>query len=88
MRLARPCYDHLAGRLGVSLLGALIDRDLVVGGDGRHHADWARDDRLSAPGRDVAYRLTHDGRERLTALGLALPDPGADGTVALRYCVD
>lgn len=30
MRLARTCYDHLAGRLGVALADSLADRDYVA----------------------------------------------------------
>src|SRR5579859_7576244 len=33
LRLARTCYDHLAGRLGVGLADALIARELVVLGE-------------------------------------------------------
>jgi hypothetical protein len=27
---ARTCYDHLAGRLGMGLYGALVDADALV----------------------------------------------------------
>lgn len=37
MRLARSCYDHVAGHLGVAVFGSLLDRGAVEGGDGRHH---------------------------------------------------
>jgi len=30
IRLARTCYDHLAGRLGVQLTEALINKELIV----------------------------------------------------------
>lgn len=33
MRLARTCYDHLAGRLGVALTDALVEHGHVVLGD-------------------------------------------------------
>jgi DNA-binding transcriptional ArsR family regulator len=88
LRRARTCYDHLAGRLGVALFGALIDEGLVVGGSGRHVHAEASGDRLSGPGRDFNYRLTASGLERLSELGVALPPPDATGEVALRYCVD
>jgi DNA-binding transcriptional ArsR family regulator len=81
LRRARTCYDHLAGRLGVAVFGALIERGHVTGGDGAHHLDGA--DRLSSRGREVDYRLTADGRRALTDLGVAVPDGDA-----LRYCVD
>ena len=87
LRAARTCYDHLAGRLGVALMQALIRDAAVVGGDGRHRLDGGGADRLSAPGRDVDYRLTAAGAQRLAQLGVELPDVGADG-LAVRYCVD
>jgi DNA-binding transcriptional ArsR family regulator len=88
LRQARTCYDHLAGRLGVQIFGVLVAEGGVVGGDGVHHVDSAGEDRLSAPGRDLAYRLTPQGRDRLGDLGVALPSADADGTTPLRYCVD
>jgi len=83
LRHARTCYDHLAGRLGVAVMRALIDVGAIAGGDGRHHVDGGGRDRLSAPGHDVDYRLTDRGTERLATLGVTAT-PGA----ALRYCVD
>ncbi len=88
LREARTCYDHLAGRLGVALFGALIDRGWIAGGDGRHHPEDARSDRLSAPGRDLAYVLTPAGVQGMGALGVQLPRADRDATIALRYCVD
>jgi DNA-binding transcriptional ArsR family regulator len=88
LRRARTCYDHVAGRLGVRMFGALLDADAVSGGDGIHHLDGDGEDRLSAPGRDLAYRLAPPGIERLDRFGVALPRPERDGTLPLRYCVD
>jgi DNA-binding transcriptional ArsR family regulator len=88
LRRARTCYDHLAGALGVGIFGSLLERGAVTGGDGVHHVDGGGEDRLSAPGRDLAYRLTPCGRELLLGLGVELPAPETDGTTALRYCVD
>jgi DNA-binding transcriptional ArsR family regulator len=81
LREARTCYDHVAGRLGVAIFGALIDAGAITGGDGRHREGG--EDRLSARGRDVDYRLTAAGVELLGRLGVPA-EPGA----ALRYCVD
>jgi DNA-binding transcriptional ArsR family regulator len=83
LRSARTCYDHLAGRLGVAVFGALLGAGHVVGGDGTHDPLAAHEDRLSAPGHDLDYRLTPSGREALTDLGVELPRSDA-----LRYCVD
>ena len=88
VRAARTCYDHLAGRLGVAVFGALIERGYVLGGDRTHDLDADGHDRLSAPGRDRDYRLTQVGGRRFGELGVILPDPGRDGTIPLRYCVD
>jgi DNA-binding transcriptional ArsR family regulator len=84
LREARTCYDHLAGRLGTALMGAMIDRGVLTGGDGRFDPDAAREDRLSAPGHDIAYELTDQGAAMLREhLGLE-----AGGGAPLRYCVD
>src|SRR4051812_11250826 len=68
LRAARTCYDHIAGRLGLELMQALIAGGAVAGGDGRHRVDADGGDRLSAPGHDVDYRLTPAGGDRLRAL--------------------
>jgi DNA-binding transcriptional ArsR family regulator len=88
LRRGRTCYDHLAGQLGVTVFAGLLTRGAITGGDGVHHVDGRGEDRLSAPGRDFAYRLTPPGRELLLELGVELPEPEADGATALRYCVD
>ena len=84
LRSARTCYDHLAGRLGVEIFAGLIDAGHVTGGDGRHDPVAAHVDRLSAPGRDLDYRLTASGRAAFEELGVDLPERVG----ALRYCVD
>src|SRR4051812_27866432 len=84
LREARTCYDHIAGRLGVELFRALLDAEAITGGNGLHVVGGDGADRLSAPGRDVDYRLTASGARRLDTLGVDTPDPGT----ALRYCID
>jgi hypothetical protein len=46
LRAARTCYDHLAGRLGVEIMAAMIERGYVDGGDGRHHPELGRHDQV------------------------------------------
>ncbi len=83
VRFARTCYDHLAGMLGTKLMEALLEQDLLTGGDGTFDPDSARVDRLAAPGYDFDYRLTPAGvrelkdvRHRLRlAARAAAPDP-------------
>ncbi|NDZ97542.1 helix-turn-helix transcriptional regulator [Streptomyces sp. SID6673] len=84
LRSGRTCYQHLAGQLGVHLFRALLDRRWVVGGDGLHHPDT--DDRLSAPGHAIDYRLTPEGAGALSDWGVPQRLLRVDTT--LRYCTD
>ncbi|WP_031469646.1 ArsR/SmtB family transcription factor [Sciscionella sediminilitoris] len=83
LRFARSCYDHIGGHLGVALMRSLLDREAIVGGDGRHHE--GNGDRLSAPGRVLEYRLTGTAHALLTELGTELP---MTGRRTVGYCVD
>lgn len=85
LRLARSCYDHVAGHLGVALMAALLEHDAVRGGDGLHHPEHARQDRLSAPGKDIDYRLTETGWALFERLGVV---PAARRRRLVGYCVD
>ena len=85
---ARLCYDHVAGRLGVALFGALIDRGALSGGDGLHHPETAVGDRLSAPGHDIDYRLTDDGVDLFTGFGVDIAALAAGRRPLVRYCMD
>jgi DNA-binding transcriptional ArsR family regulator len=88
VRRARTCYDHLAGQLGAGLMGALLEQDLLVGGDGRFAAETAERDRLSAPGSDHDYRLTEHGRAQLSAFGVDFDALAGRSRPLVRYCVD
>lgn len=85
LRRARTCYDHLAGRLGVALMTALLDRGALVGGDGHHDPATTARDRLSAPGADRHYELTDDGRALLDELAVRIPSTRRR---TVGYCVD
>jgi hypothetical protein len=71
----------------VAIFAALLDQELVTGGDGRHHPEGAVEDRLSRPGHDVDYRLTPAGHDRLAALGVEVPG-SPEKELPLRYCID
>lgn len=88
VRTARTCYDHLAGRLGAGLMGALLDRELLTGADGTFDPHSALRDRLSAPGSDHDYRLTERGMHELTAFGIDFDELAARPRPLIRYCVD
>lgn len=87
LRRARTCYNHLAGRLGVTLMSAMLDQGLLTGGDGHYRPEHAVADRLSGPGTDLAYRLTPRGRETLSAMGIDL-ESLIPNKPMVRYCVD
>jgi DNA-binding transcriptional ArsR family regulator len=85
LRSARTCYDHVAGRLGVQVMGSLLDREVLMGGDGRYDAARDSHDALSHPGRDVSYELTEQGRAFLNQIGVEMP---SSRRPLVRYCVD
>ena len=87
VRFARTCYDHLAGMLGTQLMEAMLENELLTGGDGVFDPGAARDDRLASPGFDLDYRLTPSGVKELKAFGIdfdALPQRRP----LIKYCVD
>ena len=84
LRRARTCYDHLAGRLGVELMAAMIERGHLTGGDGTFDPDLAQHDRRTGYGHDVDYTLTPAGTGFLTEFGVRLPPRRP----VVRYCVD
>jgi DNA-binding transcriptional ArsR family regulator len=85
LRAARTCYDHLAGRLGVEIMASMIDRGYLDGGDGRHHPELSRHDRVSGYGRDVDYALTPAGRRWLADMDVVVPERRR---TLVRYCID
>jgi DNA-binding transcriptional ArsR family regulator len=88
LRVARSCYDHLAGQVGTGLMAAMIDGGLIEGGDGVYRPRAAGRDRLSAAGRDVDYVLTGRGADVLSGLGVDLDGAAASRRAFVRYCVD
>jgi DNA-binding transcriptional ArsR family regulator len=87
LRRSRTCYDHLAGRLGVALMRALIDGGDLAGHDGTYRPGSAVLDRPAAYGHDVEYTLTASGHGHLAALGVEA-DRLPKRRPAIRYCVD
>jgi DNA-binding transcriptional ArsR family regulator len=83
VRSARTCYDHLAGRLGTGIMEAMLEQGLLTGGDGL----FSDGDRLSAPGSEVDYRLTPDGVQWLSELGIDVSSLPRRRPL-IRYCVD
>jgi hypothetical protein len=88
LRRSRLCYDHLAGRLGVALMTALIDDGALAGGDGAYHRETASADRLAAPGHDIDYRLTGHGSASLAEFGIDFEALRSHRRPLIRYCMD
>jgi DNA-binding transcriptional ArsR family regulator len=84
LREARTCYDHLAGRLGVALMGTLIEREYLTGGDGEYDVDRTPGDHRAGYGHEVDYTLTPAGQEFLAEFGVRIPPRRR----LIRYCVD
>ena len=87
VRFARTCYDHLAGKLGTELMASMLERGLIEGGDGHFDPASAQQDRLSAPGWDVDYRVTESGVQELAAFGIDLSELPRRRRL-VRYCID
>lgn len=82
VRGARTCYDHLAGRLGVAVLDAL-----VAGGTLRAEPDPnGGADPILGAGRARRYLLTEAGGVLLDRLGVNLENAGRRPLT--RYCLD
>jgi DNA-binding transcriptional ArsR family regulator len=82
LREARTCYDHVAGRLGVALMAALIDKGHLTGGDGTY--DPALTDGRAGYGHEIDYRLAPAGADFLAEFGVRIPPHRR----LMRYCVD
>lgn len=54
LRLARTCYDHLAGKLAVQLASALVTDGVLTQADGSYTLSGSGGRRLSAFGLDIA----------------------------------
>jgi DNA-binding transcriptional ArsR family regulator len=71
---ARTCYDHLAGRAGVALLDALLERGLLTPApNGGQPANGSRPPRNAAPQAHsipARFEVTADGMATLTAFGI------------------
>ncbi|WP_433859502.1 ArsR/SmtB family transcription factor [Streptomyces kronopolitis] len=89
---ARLCYDHLAGRLGVTVMSALQERDILTAepAEAAGPAESVEPAEPARPGGEAAppvYVLTPHGHAELTAFGVdteRLPRRRA----SVRYCVD
>jgi DNA-binding transcriptional ArsR family regulator len=90
VRSARSCYDHLAGRLGVTITGCLIERGALVSTDGVDDGSRRPTDPLASRLAAHPYRLGPAARDTLAAVGIELDVLTSAGSrrPLLRFCVD
>ena len=92
LRSARACYDHLAGRLGVELTQALIDRRALAPTDGIPDTRRRPGDRLASQLPDHPWVLGPAATEVLAGLGVPADALAADRRPSrrplLRFCLD
>ncbi|MGH3624018.1 MAG: ArsR/SmtB family transcription factor [Sciscionella sp.] len=90
LRSARSCYDHLAGRLGVTITGCLIERGALLSTDGVQDGSRRPTDSLASRLAAHPYRLGPAARDTLAAIGIELDALTSAGSrrPLLRFCVD
>jgi DNA-binding transcriptional ArsR family regulator len=92
LRRARRCYDHLAGRLGVELTAALVERGALRPGDGVPDTRRRAHDPLSSPLPSHPYELGPYAPEVFAAVGVDLDAEICPARPTrrplLRFCVD
>jgi DNA-binding transcriptional ArsR family regulator len=91
LREARTCYDHLAGRLGVRLTQALIDRDVLSPADGIPDTRRRPGDQLSSQLPYQPYGLGDGAADVLSDLGVPADRILGDDRSRrplLRFCLD
>jgi DNA-binding transcriptional ArsR family regulator len=91
LRYARSCYDHLAGRLGVTLTAGLLEHHALIATDGTDDTSRRDGERYAAPVPHHPYQLGPAARPVLADLGVdldALRDASHRTRPLLRFCVD
>jgi DNA-binding transcriptional ArsR family regulator len=91
LRAARTCYDHLAGRLGVRVTQALIDRDVLAPADGIPDTRRRPGDPLSSQLPSHPYALGSGAAAVLASLGVPadrIAEGGPSRRPLLRFCLD
>ena len=86
LRSARACYDHLAGKLGVQLTQALIDRQALTPTDGIPDTRRRAGDQLSSQLADHPWVLGPSAAEVFAGLGVPADRLAACATLPVGRC--
>ncbi|MBK0329951.1 helix-turn-helix transcriptional regulator [Brachybacterium sp. MASK1Z-5] len=88
LRVARTCYDHLAGTLGTDVLAGLVEGGALLRTDGHEGSGRSDGDPLSAPVPRAPYALGPRADDAFGALGIDLADLERRRRPLLRVCSD
>lgn len=88
LRVARSCYDHLAGTLGVDLLAGLLEQSALVRTDGIDGAAPAADDELSTQLKSAPYELGPSAEDMFGQIGIDLNALRSERRPLIRACMD
>lgn len=88
LRVARSCYDHLAGALGVDLLTGLLEHDALVRTDGIDGTAPAPTDELSSRVKAPPYALGPAAPGLFAQIGIDLDHLRASRRPLIRACMD
>ncbi|WOC13911.1 ArsR/SmtB family transcription factor [Gordonia sp. MP11Mi] len=88
LRVARSCYDHLAGTLGVDVLAGLLESDALVRIDGIGSTAPGPEDRLSATVTAAPYVLGPAAADVFGALSIDLDALRGHRRPLIRACMD
>lgn len=88
LRVARSCYDHLAGRLGIDLLASLLERGALIRIDGVPGTSPRPDDQPSTRPRTAPYQLGPAAAPVLAEIGVDLDGLRTQRRPLIRICMD
>lgn len=88
LRAARSCYDHFAGRLGIAIMTALVDTEVLAPVDSRSDIRRRPGDPLSSQLRTNHFRLGRRASAELPSWGVELADVERLSRPTLRFCLD
>ncbi len=88
LRVARSCYDHLAGGLGIDLLAGLLEQDALTRGDGVDGPAPAAADQLSSRVATAPYALGPAAEAMFGRIGIDLASLHARRRPLIRVCMD
>lgn len=88
LRNGRSCYDHLAGKLGITIMQSFLDLEVLSRNDLIKIPSPCRGDFLSSRLKDHPYQLGENAHEVFGLLGIDLGEIVSQKRILLRFCMD